>query len=183
MENEQALTPGERAAILAEWDRLAGEPRPKSRPPYGCATFLMATALFLLVHQLPKLGWTLPPTLQTILLWALGIVIAGGLLLGLFAGSGIFAGAAVRAEESIAWLAGHPATSDATERRRHAVTMLYFALVSDGPTTSGTFDPDPVSRRLGENFSYVVAVERALVEERRMWPVFRATAHSESRES
>ena len=63
MDSEPVLAPEERAAILAEWDRLRAEPIPPPPPrqPYGCATLLIAVALFLLVQQLPRLtGWALP---------------------------------------------------------------------------------------------------------------------------
>ena len=68
MDSERALAPEERAAILAEWDRLRAEPRP-APPPYGCATLLVTTALFLLVYQLPRLTDWLSPLLRTIMLW------------------------------------------------------------------------------------------------------------------
>lgn len=165
---ETTLTPEERAEILAEWKRLAAEPRPKPRQPWGCATFFVATLLFLVVRQLP-----LPPWLQATLLWILGLAIAGGFFFGVFVGSGKFAHDSARANESIDWLAANPDPGDTAARRRHAVTMLFYSSISDdGPTTSSTFDPGEARKRLGPNLPYVLAVERALAADDPHWKVF-----------
>jgi len=163
----------EREAILAEWIRLQDEPAPRSRQPYGCVTFLIALALLLAVTQLPKLfGWALPPSVLTVAQAILGLAMVVGLFFGVFVGSGRFAHACARAEDAIQWLEADPGTGDAAERRRHAVTLLFNAIVSDGPSTSGTFDAGKVRPRLGANLPYVLAVERVLKEERGLWPVF-----------
>jgi hypothetical protein len=164
----------ERAAILAEWDRLQAEPRPAARPPYGCATVLAAGALLLLVHRIPPLaGWELPPTLRFALPALLAVVLAGGLFFALFAGSGRFAHDSLRAQTAIEWLAANQSAGDPEERRRHAVTLLFFAVTTDdGPTTSATFDPARARDRLGASLPYVLAAERLLAAERGLWPVF-----------
>ena len=171
---EHPLDPAERTALLAEWDRLRAEPRPRARPPYGCATVLVAGVLLLLAWQLPKLtGWAPPPAFQPVVVAILTLAIAGGLLFGLFAGSGKFAHDCLRASEAIGWLAANPGTSDSTARRRHAVTLLFFAVTADdGPSMSGTFDPGQARARLGAHLPYVLAAERLLTEERGLWAVF-----------
>lgn len=171
---EHQLEPAERAEILAEWEWLRAEPRPRARPPYGCATVIIATALLLIVWQVPKLiGWVPPPSLQGVVLAILVLVIAGGFLFHLFAGSGKFAHDCLRASEAIGWLAANPGTSDSTARRRHAVTLLFFAVTADdGPSMSGTFDPGQARARLGAHLPYVLAAERLLTEERGLWAVF-----------
>jgi hypothetical protein len=176
MTQDHQLEPAERAEILAEWERLRAEPRPRARPPYGCATVLIATVLSLLVWQVPRLaGWAPPSSLQSAVLAILALLIAGGLLFHLFAGSGKFAHDCLRASEAIEWLAANPGTSDAAARRRHAVTLLFFAVTADdGPSTSGTFDAGRARTRLGAHLPYVLAAERVLVEERGLWAIFTA---------
>jgi hypothetical protein len=162
------ITPQEREAILAEWRRLAAEPRPKPRPPWGCATFLLAALLFMIVRQTPMAPW-----LQTTASWILGILIAFGLLAAFFLGSGKFAHDAGRANASIDWLAANPDTTDRAARRRHAVTLLFFSVTTDdGPTSAGTFDPDEARKRLGAHLPYVLAVGDVLAEENAQWRVF-----------
>ena len=171
--SELTITPQEREAILAEWRRLAAEPRPKPRPPWGCATFLLATLLFMVVRQTPMPSW-----LQTSLSWIAGIAIALGLLAAFFLGSGKFAHDAARANASIDWLAANPGTTDVVARRRHAVTLLFFSVTTDdGPSTSGTFDPDEARRRLGAHLPYVLAAGDVLAEENAQWRVFRKNEH------
>lgn len=172
------VTPEEREAVLAEWRRLAAEPRPKPRQPWGCATFLIATLLFIVVRQTPMAPW-----LQTTLSWIVGIAIAFGLLAALFLGSGKFAHDAARANASIDWLAANPGTTNAVARRRHAVTLLFYSVTTDdGPTTSGTFDPDEARKRLGAHLPYVLAVGDVLAEENAFMRFFcqaeKATPHA-----
>ena len=176
MDQAHELGPDERAEILAEWNRLRAEPRPSSPPPYGCATVIIATALLLLVLQLPKLtGWELPSALQDVAAAILLLAIAGGLFFSLFVGSGRFAHDSLRANGSIEWLAAKSGTSDAAARRRHAVTLLFFAVTADdGPHMSSTFNSDQARARLGASLPYVIAVERVLVEERGLWTVIDA---------
>lgn len=171
---EVELDAAERAAILEDWARLAAEPRPAPRPPYGCATFLIALALFLLIPQLPRVtGWDLPPALRTTVLVILGLAIAGGLFFSFALASSKFHHDSARAHESIEWLAAHPDTSDAAARRRSAVSLLYYSVISDdGPSTSGTFDVDRARQRLGAHLPYVIAVERFLAAERGLWKAF-----------
>ncbi len=155
----------EEAAIIAELQRLRAEPPPVNPRPYGCLTFVVAAALLLLVPQLPKwFGWNLPQPVVQILFWLLVVALAGGFLIGVFVGSGVYARALHRASESLEWLASHPGLTDPVARR-HAVTLIDSVIVSDGPTTSSTIDIDQAKKKLGANLQYVIAVERVLVAE------------------
>jgi len=171
-----ALTPAtpefdseERAAIVAEWRRLAAEPPPFNPRPYGCATLIMAVAVLLL---LPAVGLKLPQPWGLILLVVLGLVAAGGFFVGVFVGSGVYGRASTRANAALDWLSGNAASSDAEARRQHAVALLFNAVVSDGPTTSSTIDFAQARERLGAGLPYVVAVERTLCAEVGFAPVF-----------
>ena len=175
MVTELQIDPAERAEVLAEWDRLIAEPRPAPRQPYGCATFLISTCLFLVVQQMSSL----PSWLRLALLIILGLAIAGGLFFQLALASSKYHHDSARARESIEWLAANPATSDAAARRRHAVTMLRYSVTADdGPTTSGTFDPAHARERLGAHLPFVIAVERALIAEQKIYPVFTYTTEN-----
>ena len=163
------ITPEERAAILAEWQRLAAEPRPKPRQPWGCAVVVIGILLFLVVPQMPLPGW-----LQTTLRWILGFAIALGGFLQLALVSSKYAHDSDRTRESLAWLAANQETADPAARRRHAVTLIRYAITDDdGPTTSGTFDPDEARKRLGAHLPYVLEVDRLLAAEKAVsWKVF-----------
>jgi hypothetical protein len=116
---------------------------------------------------LPKwFGWTLPQPFGKILFVALVIALGGGFFIGVFVGSGVYGRAASRARESLEWLASHPGLIDAATRRRHAVSLIANAVVSEGPTTSDTIDIAEARMKLGMNFQYVVTVERVLVAEK-----------------
>jgi len=171
--NGSGLEPGEHAAILAEWQRLATEPPPVNPRPYGCATFLVAAALLLLVPKiLDQLGISLPQPFGFILLATLVLALAGGFFVGVFVGSGVYGRAHSRANAALDWLASHSDSDDAAERRRNAVALLQYTIVSDGPTTAVTIDIAKARERLGAGLPYVVAVERALRAERKVDPIF-----------
>lgn len=159
--NLQDFSAGQRAAIVAEWRRIAAEPPPFNPRPYGCLMVIAAIVLFVLV---PQIGIRPPPPWGTVLLVMLGLVLAGGLFVGVFVGSGVHGRAAVRATAALDALTnGIDAGDDA--RLRHAVALIAYAVVSDGPTTSGTIDIAAAKQRLGAGLADVVAVERVLAEE------------------
>jgi hypothetical protein len=165
--------PDERAAIVAEWKRLAAEPPPANPRPYGCATFIIAAVLLL---GLPKLldatGIRLPRPLGPILLAILVLALAGGFFVGVFMGSGVYGRAHARARQALDWFAANPGSPDAQERRRNAVALIFNTVVWDGPTVSTTIDPAQARERLGAQLPYVLAVERVLAEELKVVPVF-----------
>jgi hypothetical protein len=169
----------ERAAIVAEWQRLAAEPPPTNPRPYGCATFLLAAALLLGVSALSRMtGYELPQPLGTILSGLLVLILTGGFVVGVFFGSGVYGRAAVRARAALDWLAAHPDAADSDERRRNAVQALYYAIVSEGPTTASTFDLAQAKEKLGASLVYVSAVEEVLVAELGGWRIFTHDAAS-----
>ncbi len=155
------FTAGQRAAIVAEWQRIAAEPPPRNPRPYGCLTVIIALALLIL---LPKFGPRPPPPWGMVLVVVLGLALAAGLFVGVFVGSGIYGRASLRATEALDALVADPAPDDAA-RIRHAVGLVAYAVVSDGPTTAGTIDLAQAKQRLGANLDFVVAVERVLAAE------------------
>ena len=156
----------EKAAIVAEWKRLHAEPPPFNPRPVGCAVFLLAGALLLLIPQLSRwLGVALPSWMSMVSA-VLVLLLVVGFFCGVFLGSGVYGRAVERARESLEWLASHPGLIDAAARRRHAVSLIANAVVSDGPTSSNTIDIAEATVKLGANLQYVVAVERVLAAEK-----------------
>lgn len=165
--------PEERAAIVAEWKRLAAEPPPENPRPYGCATFLIAAALLLFLPKLLDLpGWKLPEALRLVLLAVLGLALAGGFFVGVFVGSGVYGRAHARAREALSWLAANPESTDAAARRRNAVALIFNTVVWDGPTVSTTIAPAQSRERLGASLPYVLSVERVLAADLKVAPIF-----------
>ena len=171
--SEPDLTPAERAAIVAEWERLAAEPHPTNPRPYGCATFLIAGAVLLgLPPVVNALAWKVPEPLRLVVMAVLVLTLAGGFVVGVFFGSGVYGRAVVRARAALDWLAANPDSPDANERRRNAVALIYYTVVWDGPTVSTTLDPTESKGKLGAALSYVLAVERVLAEDSKVQPVW-----------
>lgn len=163
-EHARQFTAAQRKAIVAEWQRIAAEPPPRNPRPYGCLTVIVAIGLFLL---LPQTGIKPPPPWGTVMLAVLGLTLAGGLFVGVFAGSGVHGRAAARASAALAALAaladGVP--GDDAARLRHAVELIAHAVASDGPTSQATIDIAAAKQRLGASLADVLAVEAVLAEE------------------
>ena len=167
------VTSTERAAIVAEWKRLAAEPPPTNPRPYGCATFLLAGALFLGLPPFFKvLGWDLPEPLRLIIMAALVLALAGGFVVGVFFGSGVYGRAVVRARTALDWLAANPDSPDAEARRANAVALIHYTVVWEGPTVATALDLAEARSRLGAALPYVLAVERVLAEDLKVQAVW-----------
>ena len=172
-EFETALPTAERQAIVAEWKRLEDEPPPAARREIGCMTVVVAVALAL--GGPPVLRWLgieLHPGLKI----ALGAVLALAILCGAFVGlvlvSGRYAHAYREADAAVSWLAKNGAGGDPAETRKQAVTLLFHAFCTDGPSTTHTIDFEEARARLGDSLPYVMRVERALRTDLKIYPVF-----------
>ena len=163
----------ERQAIAAEWKRLQDEPPRRERREIGCMTAVVALLVALAgPYVLGKLGIELHPGLKIALAALLALAILGGVFVGMFLVSGRFAHAHRRADAAVAWLAQNGAGGDPAERRRQAVTLLFYAFTSDGPSTSNTIDFAAARARLGAALPYVLSVERVLRADFGLYPVF-----------
>ena len=172
-EFEPALPTAERAALAAQWKRLADEPPPPPRREIGCMTAIVA--LVLALAGPPVLRWfgiEMHPALKLALGAVLGLLILGGAFVGLVLVSSKYAHAYRRADAAVAWLAEHGASGDPEEKRKQAVTLLFHAFCSDGPSTSHTIDFEAARARLGDALPYVMSVERALRADVQIYPVF-----------
>jgi len=155
------FTPEQRAAIVAEWRRITTEPAPANPRPYGCLAVIAGLVLLIV---LPQLGVRLPSPWNALLLAAIGLLLAIGVFVGVFMGSGRYGRAAERAEAASQALSGGQ-PGDMSACIRPAVDLIAHARVSDGPTQSAVVDIAQARERLGANLDYVVAVERVLAQE------------------
>ena len=89
-----------------------------------------------------------------------------GFFCGVFVGSGVYGRAHGRTTASLDWLSSHAGLAEVTKRRRHAVSLIFNAVVSDGPTLSSTVTAAQARERLGANLPYVLAVEHELVAQK-----------------
>jgi hypothetical protein len=170
---EPALPAAERRAVAAEWKRLEDEPPPLPRREIGCMTAVIAVLLALAGPPLLRwLGIELPPALKLALFAVLGLAILGGAFVGLVLVSGRYAHAYRQADAAVDWLARNGAGGDPEETRKQAVTLLFHAFCSDGPSTTHTIDFEGARARLGEALPYVMAIEHALRTDLQIYPVF-----------
>ena len=171
--DDTSITTAERRALSAEWQRLQNEPTPPDRRAIGCITVVVTVALGAAGPPLARLaGFDLAQSLRIGATIVLALAFLAGLFMALFMGSGKFARDSQRAGAALEWLAAHGTQADAEERRRQAVSLLYHAYCSDGPSTVTTLDFEEAWRRLGEALPYVIAVERALRVDQKIYPVF-----------
>ena len=123
-------------------------------------------------YVLRRLGIALPPAFMMVAGAVLGLAILGGAFVGLFLVSSRYSHAYQRGNAAAAWLAENGAGGDPAERRKQAVTLLFHAYCSDGPSTSTTIDFEATRQRLGGALPYVISVERALRADLQIYPVF-----------
>lgn len=163
----------ERAAIVAEWKRLAAEPIPPNQKPVGCAVAIVAVALLIFSpYALNVVGSTL---LTGIVLGACAVALLWGLVVGLFTGGKGAQHVYRKLEEAQAWFEQHRDGGDPAERMKAAVALVHFPHFSDGPSMDMLLDLAAARRRLGESAAYVEEVERVLIEEVKAWAVFTAS--------
>lgn len=155
------FTPAQRAAMVAQWQRIAEEAPPFNPRPYGCLTVIAGMALFFLI---PQLGFKLPQPWGQVLGWGLAILMLAGAAVGIFFGSGVHGRAAQRAQKALDALVAE-AIPENDLRLHHAVELIAYAVVSDGPTTASVLDIDAAKQQLGTRLDYVIAVERVLSTE------------------
>jgi hypothetical protein len=175
MENPRSPgdSPGglERQEIIDTLERLRDRPPPTDLSSGGCVAAIVAIITLVLMPFIGR-GFDLSSGAMLGLGIALGLVVLLGGLLGIF-GSGFYRGAiASDAEDAIqelmvAWPDGDPAVI-----REAAIRILYQSTVSTGPVTVETFDAKEVAIRLGPALSYVIGIERLLLQRQEIYPVF-----------
>ena len=170
---EPAPPAEERQAIATEWRRISAEPPPPPRREIGCMTAI--AAIVLAIGGPPVLRWLgieLHPGVRLALGVVLGIAILGGAFVGLVLVSSRYSHAYQSANAAATWLAQNGDGGDPAERRKRAVTLLFHAYCSDGPSTSTTIDFEATRQQLGDALPYVMSVERVLRTDFQIYPVF-----------
>ena len=163
----------ERLALIAEWKRQAAEPLPPNLSQVGCLAMLAAVVLFIALPPLARaLKVTLPPAVRVTVIVVAVVLLLGGRVVSQFGGTRGRQKVWNQSEAALAGLAAHGEGGDPAERRRAAVTVLLRAYHSDGPTTTAMLDGEAARTRLGAALPYVMDVERALIEELKIYPVF-----------
>lgn len=153
----------ERAAILAEAQRLHAEPLSTDKRGIGCLTVIVSGVLLLALPPLAR-RYHWPPLVGEFLFWPLAIVCALGFFAAFLLTTSRYSHASARVREALAWFASHPGMRDA-EARRHAVALVCFHAINDDGGMATVIDVDEAKKVLGEHLHYVVAVERVLAGE------------------
>jgi hypothetical protein len=159
----------ERAAIVAQYDWLAAQPTRPNITSVGCVMVLLAIVILL---TFPRFGRNLPRAINVAALVSIAVLAVAGVLIYFFGGGGGYARASLRANEGLELLSKYFATSNAEEKRSAAVAMIFYAIYSDGPGSTSTYDFDKAREQLGPALEYVQAVERVLLAERKPYPIF-----------
>ena len=174
MSDRFSLDANERLAVLARFDEVAQEPRAANQKPVGCLIFVLVAGVFV---SFPKvLHWLqLQPHAETLAGRAATIVLLVVTLIGFryyFFGDKAFSQAYVRASTALEWFTRNSEAADPVKRREYVVDLLSFATASGRPSLSKTYDEDKARHALGSCLPYAEAVERLLIAERKVWPVF-----------
>ena len=156
--------------IVAALAAVRNRPPPKDPSSIGCLGAMVAAVGIVLLLLMP------PTSLSSIARWGigatLGLIALGGSMLGIFGSGFVRGGVAGDVEEAIDQLLAAYPNGDPAILRQAAVRILDQSMVSTGPTTVGTFDSEEVAVRLGDALSYVLEVERILLERNEIYPCF-----------
>lgn len=174
MNDASQLDAAEREAVLARYDLVAKEPRGTNQKPIGCLIFVLAGLFFLTFPTV--LHWlNLQPHTETAMGRGATIFLLVVTLVGLryyFFGDKGFAQAYRRVSAALEWFTKHSEAPEPVQKREYVVDLLSFATSSGGPSLSSTYDVDKARQALGSCLPYADAVERLLIADRKMWPVF-----------
>jgi len=171
---DDPLSAEERAAILAEADRVNAIPPGVNTSSPGCALLLLAVVLF--VVGPPILRHVGAGTLAVVLKYLFLAVELTVIVMGIywyFRGSGgAYAQTVVRAEKAIETIKSTYPAGRRTKCGEAIARLLASSSYSDGPGMSSTFKVEEARQQLGEAMPFVIAVERFLVGEHKVSPVF-----------
>ena len=169
--SDAPVTPAEAGAIMADLRELRERPPPSDPSSGGCLAALLGLGgLIALPFVAPALSW------GSAVIWPVAVVLVVALvvgsLLGVFGGGFVRGAVFTDAEEAIDELIAEFPDGDEAVIRRATIRILDEATVSYGPTTTETFEHADVALRLGRALPYVMRVERFLLEEEQIYPVF-----------
>jgi hypothetical protein len=163
----------EDAAVVREaMDEILGTPPPPDRGPAGCVVALPGFVMLLLYPPVARmLG--LPGWLAVVVVSAGILFLAVGLILWFTAGTLGRRHAVAAAEAGLRALESwSPEQGDREEALRAATLMLMNSFAQSGTTAVTTFDADDARRRIAHRMPLVEAVERYLLEQAVLYPLF-----------
>lgn len=165
------LTDADRLVARGTLEEIRATPPPRSWAGVGCVLALPGFVL-LLVFPVVARRFALGAGVATpVLVVGISLLVVG-LLLWFTAGGFVRRSAAAAAEAALRTLEGDE--DDRELLLRGATLLLTHAYATQGPATARTFDLDAARRRLGGRLELVVAVERFLLDEGAIHPVFTA---------
>lgn len=166
-----ARTPEEVGEILVELARVRDRPPPDDPAAGGCVVAIVALVALVLM---PFVGRAFSLSGRAML--SLGLLLVGisliGALVGFFGDRLLGRGVVSDATEAIGELLAEYPGGDPRRLRRAAIRILEGAFVTHGPTTVPGFDFVQARERLGDALPYVEHIERVLLEQREIRPVF-----------
>ena len=161
----------ERQEIMDTLVRLRDRPSPTDPSSAGCVVAIVAIITLVLMPFIGR-AFALSGGVMLGIVIALGLVVLGGGFLGIYGGGFVRGAFATDAEEAIVELMVEWPDGDPTVMREAAIRILDGWSVSTGPATVETFDAKEVAIRLGPALSYVLGIERFLLERQEIYPVF-----------
>jgi len=172
-ENESVMS-AETRAIVADLRRVRDRPPPADPGSGGCVVAIVAIVTAVLIPFI-GMAFSLSGGAMLGIGLSLGAIAVAGMLLGAF-GGGFDSGAVARdVEEAIGELLTEYPDGDERALRQAAIRVLDGAYVSTGPTAVSAFDVAEVAERLGDALPYVERIERVLLEQQEIYPVFTAS--------
>lgn len=160
----------DRSIVRAALDEIRAAPGPPDRAPLGCTIALPGFAILLVFPLVGRMLGIGGGVAAVVLGLGIALLVVG---LGLwFAAGGLVRGHFTAAAEAALRRLEDPAETDRETLLRAATLLLVHAHATYGPTTSAGFDFARARTRLGERIELVTAVERVLLDEEAIYPVF-----------
>lgn len=168
-ESIQRLTDHDRLVVRESHEEIVATPPSKGLGYLGCPVALLGIVIFVLWPQLlgvmPAASFFTPFAMLAAVLMVIGGPVAG------FASGGFVRGRSTAAVEA-ALRQLESGDGDRDVMLRASTLLISHAFVSQGPTTSQTYEVVEVMPRIGDELPVVLAVEAYLVEELGVHRVF-----------
>ena len=164
----ETLGADDRAAILAEVDRINAIPPGVNTSSPGCAMMLLAIVLFIF----GPLVWRRVPSLTIPFFVVEGILLLLGLYWYFRGSGGAYGRTAGRAQEAIETIKSTFPAGQGRQCGEAVARLLVSAYYSDGPGMSTTFNFDVARQQLGPALPFVISLEKFLIAEHKTDPVF-----------
>lgn len=163
------LSDSDKVIVREALEEIRASPGPRDRTSLGCVVALPGFAI-LLVFPLAGRMLAVGSGVGTVVIGIGVVLLVVGLAIWFSAGGFVRGHSTAAAEAALRRLEG--GERDREVLLRAATLLLVHAHVGYGPTTTQSFDFQAARSRLGERIALVIAVERSLLEEDAIYPVF-----------